>query len=238
MDEAGGSADGEPYDADQDGAEERADGAPALTVDGREALRREVEEALLSELDRVGPEALNRARVLRRFEGRGACRASLFRWARDLFASGRAAAHIEHLVKRAGEERASRNEDPAIDAGQAALAAVLPRAVSPDDVVGLSAGIDAIGHVRRCIQTALDVAEHARGPDGRVRNPRLLLQATDSLRRCLETATRLQQALRDLQSVEAFHQGIIEEIAKESPEVVERIIRRLGHLCALHTGAG
>jgi hypothetical protein len=184
MDKVGSSAVGESRDsvADQDEADERG------------ALRREVERALLSELERVGPEALNRARVLRRFQDRGACRATLFRWAQDLFASGRAAAHIEHLVKRAGEERALRSEDPAGDAGRA-LAAALPRPVSPDDVVGRGT-IDAIGHVRRCIRAAEDVAAHARWPDGRVRNPRLLLQAVDSLRRSLETTVRLQRALR------------------------------------------
>jgi hypothetical protein len=38
--------------------------------------------------------------------------------------------------------------------------------------------------------------------------------------------------------VEAFHSAVLEEIAKEAPEVVERIIRRRDQLCALHTGAG
>jgi hypothetical protein len=214
-----------------------ARGRPSRRTSGREALRREVERALLAELDRVGPEALNRARVLRRFEGRGACRASLFRWAQDLFASSRAAAHIERMVGRAAEEWALGGEDPAAaNAGQAAVAAALPGPVSPDDAVGRGT-IDAIGHVRRCIRAAEDVAAHARGPDGRVRNPRLLLQATDSLRRSLETATRLQQALRDLQSVQAFHRGVLDEVAKESPEVAQRIIRRLDRLCAEYIGA-
>ncbi len=231
MDEIRRPAENLPRIAGQRGATQESSAQP-LTTEEREGLRREVETALLSELEQVGPDALNRARVLRRFEGRGTCRASLFRWAQDLFDSGRAAAAIEQVVRRAGEEEALRSEDPAADAGRA-ITAMLPRPVTPDDIIGRGA-LDAIAYIRQCIQTALDVAEHARGPDGRPRNPRLLLQATDSLRKTLETATRLQHAMRDLQSIEEFHRHVLAEVAKESPDTVRRIVRRLERLCATY----
>ncbi len=57
-----------------------------LAADDREKLRCEVEAALIAEVEHLGPKAFNRAAVLCRFQDRGVCRASLFRWAQELFA--------------------------------------------------------------------------------------------------------------------------------------------------------
>jgi hypothetical protein len=207
--------------------------APAATAAAaaRRALRPEVEGALLAELERVGPEGLNRAAVLRRFEGRGADRATLFRWAAALLASGRAGQHLARTVRAAAAERAARA--PAAPAADAAREAVerLPVAVRPEDIAGGGPGpIAVIERLQLGIRATEQVMAHARDAEGRVRNARALLAATETLRRCLETAARLHEAMRSVNDVDRFHAAVLAEVAKEAPETAERIVRRLTHL--------
>jgi hypothetical protein len=197
---------------------------------GRRALRAEVEAALLAELERVGPDRLNRADVLRRFEGRGADRSTLFRWAAALLASGRAGQHLARKVRAATAERAVRV--PAAPAADAAREAVerLPVAVRPEDIAGGPGPIAVIERLQTCIRAAEQVMAHARDAEGRVRNARALLAATETLRRCLETAARLHEAMRSVNDVDRFHAAVLAEVAKEAPETAERIVQRLTHL--------
>jgi len=76
---------------------------------------------------------------------------------------------------------------------------------------------------------------HAKSPDGKPRNARLLLMASDRIRACLETAMRIYQAMRDMDQVDLLHDAILEEIGHEAPAVKERILRRL---MAMATGYG
>jgi hypothetical protein len=76
---------------------------------------------------------------------------------------------------------------------------------------------------------------YAKTPDGKPRNARLLLMASDRIRACLETAMRIYQAMRDMDEVDRLHGAILEEIGREAPAVKERILRRLA---AMATGYG
>jgi hypothetical protein len=69
---------------------------------------------------------------------------------------------------------------------------------------------------------------HARTPEGAVRNAKLLLSGSEHLRRCLEMAVKLQAALREDSDLERFHDAVMGEIRKESPECATRIAMRLG----------
>jgi hypothetical protein len=195
----------------------------------RRALRLRVERALLAELERVGPEAMNRAAVLRRFEGGGADWATLFRWAAALFDSGRAGQHLAARVRAAARERVARAPlAPAADAAREAVER-LPVPVRPEDIAGGESAVAVIQRLQECIHAAMDVMGHAR-VEGKVRNARLLLQATEVLRRCLETAARLHEAMRSVHDVDRFHAAVLAEVAKEAPECAERVVQRLTHL--------
>jgi hypothetical protein len=50
------------------------------------------------------------------------------------------------------------------------------------------------------------------------------------LRRNLETSVRLFEAMYEISRVEAFHSELIQELSKESPELAERVLMRLGRL--------
>jgi hypothetical protein len=82
-----------------------------------------------------------------------------------------------------------------------------------------------------CIVAELDgLVAYAKGPDGKPRNSKLLLSSVRELRGCIETGLKLYQAMRSIDQVDAFHAAIIEEIAKEAPELAERLLQRLDHL--------
>ncbi len=203
--------------------------ATPVTGTERRKLRAKVDRALLAELERVGPDALNRATVLRRFEGRGADRATLFRWASALFASGRAGQHLAGKIAAAAEKRAERApEASAADAARDAVA-TLPVTVRPEDIAGGPSAIAVIQRLQDCVRAAEEVMAHARA-DGRVRNAKLLLQASEHLRRCLDTAARLHEAMRSVNDLDRFHAAVLAEVAKEAPLCAERIVTRLSQL--------
>ena len=78
-----------------------------------------------------------------------------------------------------------------------------------------------------CIRHTQDLITHARAKDGAVRNARLLMQASEHLRRAVETAARLNETVAIQRDMERFHETCLEEIGKESPPVQERILNRL-----------
>jgi hypothetical protein len=201
---------------------------PAVRRD-RNALRAEVEAALLAELERVGPAALSKAVLVRRFDGRGASRATLYRWLDDLLQSGKAGQHLAGKIKQAAQERAGSTVDPAADAARE-TAMKLPPVIGLDDVAPIGGTIAFIAKLHAAIAAAEQVMCHARTEDGRVRNGRMLLAAAESLRRSLDTAVHLQRAILELTEIERFHRAIFEEIARESPELAERVVTCLRHL--------
>lgn len=79
----------------------------------------------------------------------------------------------------------------------------------------------------------IEVVRHAAlHTDGRVKNSRMLLKAAEEMRRSLETVVRLQQAMNDIAGLERFHAAIIETVRAESPELAQRVLRRLDELAA------
>lgn len=191
-------------------------------------LRPEVEAAVLAELERVGPEAFNKAALVARFEGRGASRATLYRWVDGPLKSGAAGQHLARKVKAAANQRAARTDDPAADAAREAVAK-LPVPVRVDDIAS-SGTLPVIEKLNECIRTAEQVMAYARTDEGKVRNAKMLLAASEHLRRALDTATRLYEAMREVNQVDRFHAAIMEAIAQESPEAAERLVTRLSQL--------
>jgi hypothetical protein len=105
---------------------------------------------------------------------------------------------------------------------------VSPAVITVGDTAGRSA-IDVIEQIRTCIRTALDVMQHARAEGAQVRNAKLLLQPTEVLRRCLETATRLYEAVAAVQRIDQFNAKlleVVEAVHAECPGVARLIIQR------------
>ena len=192
------------------------------------ALRGEVEAALLAELERVGPARFRQADLVRRFEGRGASSRSLFRWTGELLKSGRAAQHLSQRMRAAVDERAELTNEPAAAAASEVVAA-LPRPITLDEIAG-SGPINIRSRLQECFDTARQVAEHARTPGGAVRNAWLLLSAAELTRRSIETAIRVRHSLQSLEATDRFHQAVLDILAQESPELVQRVLARVTQL--------
>ena len=54
-----------------------------------------------------------------------------------------------------------------------------------------------------------------------------MLSAAENLRRSLETAVKVQEAVMDGVQIERFHEVLIEEIGRCEPGVAARIVERL-----------
>jgi hypothetical protein len=187
-------------------------------------LRLEVEEAVLAEVVRAGA-AFQRSAVVSRFLGRGAGKSTLFRWVQEFIESGAPGQHVSRLITLAAAERVAHSEHPGTDLA-AAVSAKLPIRVSRAEMAGAVHVVDKLCEIIADYDLLI---RHARTDDGKVRNGRLLVVANAELRRCLETAVKLYQAMRDIDQVDRMRDAILEEIAKLSPETAEAIYRRIAH---------
>jgi hypothetical protein len=195
-------------------------------------LRAELETAMLQEAERLGPDGFDRAAVVGRFMDRGVGRSTVFRWAAAIVASGRLGQHVTRKVREAAETRAARTPEPAKEvAGE--IATMLPVRVSVDEVVkGGGSTLKVIDKLNSIVVDLDALVAHAKTPDGAVRNARLLLAASGELRKCLETAVKLYEAMREVDQVDRLHDAIIDEIEKLSPVTAEAIYRRLDQVAA------
>lgn len=197
-------------------------------MSGAASLRQDFEAALLAEIERVGIDALDRGAVVRRFASPEASQRTLYRWCADLVDSGRAGQHLAAVLTAAAAARAARSAAPAADAAREAVAA-MPTIATPATIVGTSPVglVENLGEAIRCVN---QVMTHARDAEGKVRNAKLLLTASGTLSRCLDTAIRLYAAMHQHSALEAFHASVLAEVAAESPATAERIVARLKRL--------
>jgi hypothetical protein len=142
------------------------------------------------------------------------------------FAIDRAAIVAAFAPRGVARSTAFRWIAAALESGTAA--AQLAKVPAADATAAGPAPIGALAKISAAITACEQVMAYARTPEGVPRAPKLLLAAADNLRRCLETAARLSKDARDAASVERFHAAIFEEIGQEAPEVVARIVARLG----------
>lgn len=199
-------------------------------------LREEVEAAVIAELARVGPD-LNKADLAKRFADRGASRATLYRWIDGPLKSGAAGQHLAREVKAAAAARAELPDPPA--AAAEAARPSLPAVVRMEDVASQGT-IPVIAKLVGCIGIAEQLIKHAKTPEGEVRSAKLLLAASEHMRRNLETAVKLQQAIAGTAKVEEFHNAVLElvrDVAREHPAAAEAIVTRLAQLAARWGGA-
>lgn len=173
-------------------------------------LRADFTKALREAVRDIGPEGFDRTSFAAKWIKRGVSRSTAFRWiAEDLVVAG---------------------QELAVQVNATALRAAMPHKADP--VVAAAAPLPVMELIRSCIQTAEEIREAARGPDGKIRLTKTALAASEHLRRSLETAAKLHEAIRDVQQTEAMHAAIISEIEAESPELAMRVLRRLENLAA------
>ena len=196
---------------------------PAVNADARIKLREKIVAAVEAEMARVGPDAIKPAAIARQFTGKSASMATLFRWIAAAVPGARA--KLAREIRIAAMERADRMPDPAADAAREA--ADLVPVVTVADVAGTGSVIAFVEKLQECFRAADDLMAHAKTPDGKIRNARLLLAGSEHARRLLETAAKLRDGLRQERDLDNLMAAIVAEVAQESPACAERILRRM-----------
>jgi hypothetical protein len=191
-------------------------------------LRAELEAAVLASVERFGTEGWPRDSIIKKFTDRGVSRSTAYRWVGGVLASGRPGQHMAAVVRAAVSARAAREADPARAAAVEA-GAKLPRVVTVDDIAATGV-LNVVQQLNSCVAVAHELIAHARTIDGGVRNAKLLLSASEHLRRNLETAARITELMLRSDRIEKFHIAIIEELSRESPALAERAAMRLANL--------
>ena len=104
---------------------------------------------------------------------------------------------------------------------------MMPVRVSVDDIAAACMSVEPARPKIRVIEMLADViadaqlvVAHAK-VDGKPRNPRLLLQAGESLRRAAETALKVTATMNDIDKMEQFHDDLLNS--------VEFVARKHGH---------
>ncbi len=191
-------------------------------------LKAEVEAAMMEEMARLGVE-FRQARIWERFKDRGAGRSTVYRWMELMLRKGAPGAAAAREIEGISGELAD------TEGSIRAVADALPRTVRMDQIVvprAADGSASVLTRLNDCIVAAEQCMAKARDEEGKPKNSRLLLSAADNLRRCLETGAKLADTLRQISQVDRFHEALIEEVAKESPECAERIALRLGQTLA------
>lgn len=81
--------------------------------------------------------------------------------------------------------------------------------------------------LERAIETVDQCISYSYGENGKLRNPRMALAASDGLRRCLETALKLHEAVDNVQAVQRFMDEIMAALRETSPEVAAAVVEKL-----------
>lgn len=163
-------------------------------------MRSRVEALILEEIDQHG-RLFNRADLLRRVREWGITKSTLYRW-------------VDAVLYRT-------------------TAAGLACAAGGTAADGDGGMIPVLEKLRTCITVAEQViaqAEQGVGAAGRragVTEFRLLLMASEHLRRTMETAARLHDRVMTTAELDRFHAAIFDELRAEAPDVAARVVSRL-----------
>lgn len=197
-----------------------------LSADDREELRRRFEGEYLGIA--VGAERGATESLVSRYVAKGVTRRTVFRW---IAAAKKSPATGEALVIEARRRRSARRALAKGDGPTEEIAALLPPVPTLADAEEMAAAepgapvergqpgqrMTVMERLEFCLGNAEQVIRFAKTTDGEVRNAKLLLAASEHLRRSLETAAKLHQAMMEYSKAERFQDAILEEIGRGVP---------------------
>jgi hypothetical protein len=201
--------------------------------------REEVEAAVCQAMVSMGPAGFDKANLARPFMARGMARSTIYRWIREILATGRPGAAIEAEIVEAAKERAEAARHPAKSAAKATATAMeivglIPPTATLGDLTGDDGTIAVVARIAAILRDMDLLVQHAKHEDGRIKNSKLLLAASREMRQSLETAVKLREALRQERDLDEMMRAIVSEVAQESPACAQRIFRRMSGVLTLH----
>jgi hypothetical protein len=204
-------------------------------------LRNEAEEFIRAEIARLGPDALDKGAIVRRYVERGASKTRVHEWIKALVhdaknpapdtlpadlavaeAAMQAAGHAKVLDSLPGPEDLAQVEM----AARVAVDAAAPAHDAPLTLVSGGTAI-ALERVQKIIGTIERVMTYSHHADGRIRNPRVALASAEALRKTLETALKLYETISDIQTVQRFIDAVMAELRAADRDLARCVVERL-----------
>jgi hypothetical protein len=205
-----------------------------MRVSSDQALRSEIQAAVTASMRKLGSAGFCKQTIVKRFLGRGTARSTIYRWIDATLASGAPGQAEARAIREAVAIRAARVSDPIAEVIEEMIVH-LPALVRLEDVCGTGT-VKVIEKLANVIHDLDTLVAYAKDGNGGIRDPRLMLQACDRIRACIETALKIHRVMRDFDGIEKMHTAILEEITMEAPEVAERILRRIGAIAPRWAG--
>lgn len=200
-------------------------------------IRQEFERDLIAAYARSGP-AFAALPVVREFRSRHAIAAStLYRWVDAMRASGVLGQQMgggpsENFADTLSTDNLSGQDEITDDTdGEEIPPAQQPLARLAPDIPPPSSGIAVVANLEQCIAGALQIMRHARKAPRDLEQARVLIAASEHLRRCLETAIRLREQIVTYEKIEAFHRAVVSTLREDCPLAADRALEKLERLC-------
>ncbi len=201
-----------------------------MTRGEREKLRAEAIRYCADAAEAAGGLDFHRAPVIERVMARGAGRTFAYKVVAEVMDSGEVERELE---SRRGDMAAlaagARGEAPAAELVHVTRQ---PAPTGTSVAARIGAGVAVFAKLENIVADIERVRAVAFHDDGRIKNSRMVLKAAEEMRRSLETVVKLQQVMNDIAGLERFHAAIIDVIREESPELAQRVLRRLDDLAA------
>lgn len=161
---------------------------------------------------------------------------TFYRWVRQIEGTGAPAAQAIAEAREAVRQDAVElgSESAVVARDLQSIAETMPVVATAGDFSGLNIG-EIARRLHSCLMTAATLKNHATGEDGKIRNPKLYLQASEHERRTLDTASRLADQIYDRNQLDQLFEAIFSRLRDRDPEVVRLI---LADLRAINNGWG
>lgn len=162
---------------------------------------------------------------------------TFYRWVKTLHERGapaqnairqarkRRSRSAERKARQQSEYRARRDKDKNLEAVAENLP-VIPDIQDPETARNYSI-TDLLDRLGGCVTRAELLEQHALGDDGKVRNAKLLLQASEHMRKTADTIAKLHAMLWDVQRTEMLHRAIFRHLSRRDPTLVRDILADL-----------
>lgn len=201
-----------------------------MTRAEREKLKADAIRYCADAAEAAGGLDFARAAVIEKIMARGAGRTLAYKLVAEVVDGGEVDAELDRRRAEMGALAAGAHGD-----AEAVAMAPVTRHPAPTGT-GVAARIGAGMSVASKLDGVIGDIERVRAvaffDDGRIKNSRMVLKAAEEMRRSLETVVKLQQVMNDIAGLERFHAAIIETVRAESPELAQRVLRRLDELAA------
>jgi hypothetical protein len=153
---------------------------------------------------------------------------TFYRWVRQIQATSAPAEEATASARAAiaADVQVLGSEAAVVDRDLQLIAQEMPEVPTAAALTGLNM-VQIAGRLRGLLANAAAMKAHSLGADGKIRNPRLYLQASEHERRVLETASRLVEQSYDRNSVEQVFNAIFIRLRQRDPEMVRLVLEDL-----------